>query len=381
MTRVVIFQEYIPTYRVPFFELLRERARESGIEVTIAAGLPGPGQRKRGDAAWINGAIPVRQRELRVLGRRITVRQAPRSVRSAKFVILEQARRNLDVYRLVLPTTGRISIALWGHGHDFTHDPGRLRRSLLRRLTNRASWFFAYTDAGARSAVSAGRPMERVTVVQNSVDTQEIRRGVDAVAHTQSGRARLSIGADGPTAIFVGGLDESKCLPFLLEAVDLIREEIPNFSLLIAGDGPLATMVKEYAGTREWVQYLGRADGERKWEALGEADLILMPGRVGLVAVESFAARTPIVTTDWPHHAPEFDYLRNGENALVLAHDVSQYAAGVCELLRDPERLQRLASTAGESYDEFTIDAMVARFLEGLMHWTAHPRRATGRGV
>ena len=43
--------------------------------------------------------------------------------------------------------------------------------------------------------------------------------------------------------------------------------------------------------------------------ALSRANLMLIPGLVGLAVVDSFAAQCPVVTTDFRGHSPEFEYI------------------------------------------------------------------------
>jgi glycosyltransferase involved in cell wall biosynthesis len=94
---------------------------------------------------------------------------------------------------------------------------------------------------------------------------------------------------------------------------------------------------------------------------------MLMPGRVGLCAVDSFALRTPVVTTNWPWHAPEFEYLENGRNAVVTPDDPMAYASAVQELLNDRSRLASLREACRRDAAHYTIDGMAARFCDGLL--------------
>ena len=87
-------------------------------------------------------------------------------------------------------------------------------------------------------------------------------------------------------------------------------------------------MVEEKAAGSSWLRYVGRAgDGEKR--LLGAtASLLMNPGRVGLVAVDSFALGLPIATTEWQLHAPEFDYLVPDDNALITENSVECLLVG-----------------------------------------------------
>jgi glycosyltransferase involved in cell wall biosynthesis len=105
------------------------------------------------------------------------------------------------------------------------------------------------------------------------------------------------------------------------------------------------------------------------------SDVMLMPGRVGLCAVDSFVLRTPVVTTDWPWHAPEFEYLRNGHNAVITSDDPAVYAAAVQALLTDQPRLASLRARCREDATSYTTDAMATRFCEGLLRLLSETRK------
>jgi len=94
-----------------------------------------------------------------------------------------------------------------------------------------------------------------------------------------------------------------------------------------------------------------------------------MPGLVGLVVVDSFALGVPMVTTDYPFHSPEIDYLKNDENGLIVncGQSAEVYAAAVARLLQDPARLERLRQGALASAPQYTIENMVANFAEGVV--------------
>jgi glycosyltransferase involved in cell wall biosynthesis len=176
------------------------------------------------------------------------------------------------------------------------------------------------------------------------------------------------------TAVFIGGLDDAKRLPFLLAAADLCHISQPDFRLIIAGDGSERGMIENAAISRPWLHYLGRAFGAEKAKALAASQVMMMPGRVGLVAVDSFAAGLPIITTDWAYHAPEFEYLQSGLNSLISENEVSAYAAEVQRVLMDDVLLQSLREGARLAAREYSVEAMAANFLRGIQDATSNKR-------
>lgn len=367
MNKVVILQEYVPQYRVPFFDKLHDEAKRRGIDVRVAYGSVGGAQATRKDARTIECGIAISQKEWRLVGRRMVIRNISEAIAGADLIILEQARRNLDAYRLLATKTRKGPVvALWGHGKDYTRRTSAFDRGLSRWLTSRADWFFAYTNGGLTSVIGDGFPASRSTVVQNSIDTSSLRASVRGVSDRAVSDFTESQDLKGKTALFIGALDTSKRLKFLESASRIANDSDSDFRLLVAGEGPLRSQVEDWARRHSWLTYLGPLSGYEKARAMAACQILAMPGRVGLVAVDSFAAELPIITTDWPLHAPEFEYLRDGENAVVTLDDEDVYAATMVELMNDTELLDRLRGAASRDADTFTVQAMVTRYLDGI---------------
>jgi len=96
--------------------------------------------------------------------------------------------------------------------------------------------------------------------------------------------------------------------------------------------------------------------------------LLLMPGGVGLVILDSFAIGVPMVTTDTPLHGPEIEYLKLGENGLLVecGDSVEVYANEVVRLLENNSFRERLAICALADGQEYTVENMAKRFADGI---------------
>lgn len=379
MVRVAIVQEYIPAYRLPFFAALQERAASVNIHIIVAAGRTSGTQDRRGDSVSFDGLREVQQRERSMFGRRITTRNIRPVIDDADLVVLEQARRNLDAYRLLARRRRLLPTALWGHGRDYTQSARGIDRTLLNWLTRRADWFFAYTDGGGAFAASLGFPPDRITVVRNSIDTAGLRRDVDALTSNELSKFSSTHDLRGKTAAFVGGLDASKRIPFLIEAATRAHEQDDDFRLVVAGAGDYESVVKQKSESEPWISYMGPVKGRTKALVLKAADVIAMPGRVGLVAVDSFAAGRPLVTTTWPWHAPEFEYVVDGQNAAVAANSVEAYSSKLLEVLGDRASLESLQRAASLEASRYSIAQMADSFMGGLSSW-ANSSRLNRRG-
>ena len=171
------------------------------------------------------------------------------------------------------------------------------------------------------------------------------------------------------TAIFCGGMYEQKRLDFLLEACLLIRQKVKDFSIIFIGAGKDDMKVVAFARTHEWVHYPGTSyDDNEKGCLFGLSKLLLMPGLVGLVVLDSFALETPLVTTNYPFHSPEVDYIVNEYNGIITQNNINAYSERVIELLSDDEQLNKLQTGCNHSSQKYTIQKMANLFGDGVLN-------------
>jgi L-malate glycosyltransferase len=348
---VAFVQEWLPRYRLPFFNLLRDVLDTQRIELRLYYGQPAGAIAKRSDAAGLPWASQVVNSRLGPLVWQPVWRQA----RRADLVIVDQANRLAVNYLLLAARTARgPRVAFFGHGANLQGNPASLRERWKRALARTPSWWFAYTDGTADRVLSAGFPANRMTVVQNAVDT--------------SGLTGVRIRKRPGRCIYVGSLYESKRLPLLLDAADRISANVPHFELIVVGDGALRPWLQSQAEIRPWLHYVGPSHGMARDKLFVSSELTLIPGSVGLVVVDSFAARAPLVTIDRALHGPEAEYLHDGVNGRVLAPEsAGGYAAAVTQLLSDRALLDRLVDGCVSSSRKYTIEAMATNFASGIM--------------
>ncbi len=328
--RVVVVQEILTAYRVPFWKRLRDRLEAKGVELVLVHGFPEGDRASRSDQGALEWALTTDNRHLRVLpGRTPLVWQPlPRSVvRRADVVVVEQANRQLVNYRLLLRAAlrGRPRVVFWGHGGNLRASGplAGLEERFKGSVSRRAHWWLAYTEGSADRVAALGFPRERVTVVQNAV---EVTRPADA-AERVPGRC-----------VYVGSLYSHKRIEFLLDAARRTAALRDDFRLVVIGDGEDRGLVEERAAREPWLDVRGSVFGDQTARVLATSNLLLMPGLVGLAIVDSFATGCPLVSVDLPFHSPEIEYLQDGVNGVLLraGTTASQYGEQVARLLDDP---------------------------------------------
>lgn len=384
--RLLIVQPYIPAYRVPLFAQLRAELERHGIELAVAAAHAGGGDASRGDDTTAASADFVLEEHRVRIGPRLVLLRKVGAILEAyrpSFVIVEQAIKNAESWPLLLGRglPSRPSVAMWGQGRSYSTSQSAVEAHAKQWLTKRADWFFAYTQAGADYVVEHGFPRARTTVLRNSTDTRALRTDLAAVSAVDLVAYRAAHGlTSGRTALFLGGVDKRKGIPFLLESAREVARRLPGFTLLVGGSGEMDSAIEREERAGGPVRHLGRIDGRDKACALAVADLLMVPEWVGLVAVDSLASGTPIVTTRHPSHSPEVDYLIDGETAMFSDHTVDAYASTVVDLLGEKTRLDRMGANCLEAAAPLSIGEMTHNFVRGVQSWTAAgPSKVDGR--
>jgi len=324
----------------------------------------------RGDLSAPTWATPVGCTSLKIGGTRLRYQHALRLALSKDLVIIQQENSLLLNYAVqVLAHARGAKVAFFGHGRNFQARRSDSAAEAFKRFwSKKADWWFAYTHRSAEIVAKLGFPADRITVFNNAIDTSDIRKQVQALdPNTQTAlRQSLCAGSEN-IGVFVGGLYPEKRLCFLLEAAKLVRAKLPDFHLLIIGGGQDAALVKAAAQELSWVRYVGPKFGAEKTSLVSLAKVFLMPGLVGLAVLDSFAYGTPMVTTDFPYHSPEIDYLKDGQNGLIVENDPVAYAGAVIRVLRDAKLRGALQTGAADSLRLYTIEAMAHRFADGVL--------------
>lgn len=173
-------------------------------------------------------------------------------------------------------------------------------------------------------------------------------------------RARHGIPATRPVALYVGRVAHEKNLEFLLDAIDLARELMPELLLLIAGEGPALADLRasvENRGLHGNVQFLGYLDRRNELpDCYAAADVFAFASRTetqGLVLLEAMAAGLPVVALA---AMGTIDILGARRGALVPDDNPAAFALDLVHVLCHPLLRQRLAEAgrthAGEWSDE-----------------------------
>lgn len=372
MPVVTIVYKSLPLYRIPFFEALRPYLCARGVELRLIYGQPAREDQQKQDTGQIAWGQLIHNCIVRVGSRDLYWQPCLHLLKESNLIIVEQASKLLLNYVLLgKQWLGGPKLAMWGHGRNFkNHSASSIGEAAKRQISRRVHWWFAYNESSAAEVQKLGFPEERITIVQNTVDTTQLCKKKSATSKPELSALRAALDISGTNvAIFAGGLYAEKRVDFLVRAAHEIRRRVPDFELLVVGAGPHTHIVQNAAKGAQWIRYLGPMFDDDKVPFFMLSKVMLLPGLVGLGVIDSFALEVPLVTIDLPYHSPEIEYLENGVNGLKLEAGTSpqEYAQVVASLLQDDALRARIQRGCGVAAKKYTMEAMLERFAEGVI--------------
>lgn len=365
MAKICIIQRRLTHYRVPLFAELQKLLAERDIQLDLLVGHGSPDELKKQDAGTLPWAKTI---PTHYLARgRLCWQPMGRHLKGADMVIVTQENKLLQNHLLMVGPRN-YKLAFWGHGANLQSDnPNGIKERFKRWTTNQVDWWFAYTEKSADLVDAAGFPRKRITILNNAVDTSEMRLQMQSIKPDETFAVRESLGfGSGPVGIFVGSFYADKRLDFLFAAAEAIRHEIADFQLLIVGEGAERDKVQAWCEKNNWAKWVGSRFGREKIVYLSLAHIMLNPGALGLGIMDAFIGNAPMITVDSPNHGPEISYLINDVNAVITKDDLKSYIDACVELLRNPETVGNLRAGCSASALEYTVENMAHRFAEGI---------------
>jgi glycosyltransferase involved in cell wall biosynthesis len=221
-------------------------------------------------------------------------------------------------------------------------------RSSFQKKVERLAFQLAHnvvTKAAAvkKHLVSEGVAEDKISIVHNGLDLERLR--VEPSSRLDVLKLLgLPEDLDSPSRRFVTIVanlqHEVKDYPMFLRAAKKTREQIPEATFLLAGEGPLITSIRAQAeelGILSSTFFLGRCNHVPA--LLSISDVCVLSSKAEGFSnsiLEYMAAARPVVATDV---GGAKEAIVEGETGyLVRSDDDSAMAERIIELLRDPER-------------------------------------------
>jgi len=247
------------------------------------------------------------------------------------------------------------------HGSDINTYPKKHGIDVYRQLYRSADLVTANTAFTKSRIVANGCPETLIRVIP-----------VGLVVEDYADVDRSSVMPD--SILTVGRLEEKKGHRYALEAIALVRKEIPTVGYHIAGDGSLAAALKAYAaelGIDDCVRFMGLMDSGQVNKMYATCSVFTLPSVTaasgdmegqGLVIQEAQMCGMPVVST--LHNGIPDGLLDGTTGFLVPEKDPQSLADRLLVLLKDAALREKMGA-AGKIFvaGKYDIEVITAGFM------------------
>lgn len=362
--RVAVLQRILPGYRL---ELFRRLSASAGIELRLFIGedIPNTKWRSAGDLSGVD-VVRLKTRFIRLRSRLMPWHSGLRKA-LAEFdpdVVVAEGESNFLSYLQALwyrRSHRSVKLIHWGGGGipGQVNSPGSMGSRFKLYMQKKFDGMLVYSTFCKNWLVEAGHSADRISVAVNVGNTGQHLSAADGLGETQAeARERLGLG-DRFTVFYVGAMDANKRPDVLLDLAGLVDSSLFNF--VLAGAGPEAEPLKRRAAVEglDNVYVVGRVSDDLPLYYRA-ADVVVIPGRGGIVISEAMAWRLPVVV----HEADgtELDLVVDGETGYVLESGTVESFKAVLEAMQAyPEGSGKLGRNGRESLESaYTVEQYAA---------------------
>lgn len=236
----------------------------------------------------------------------------------------------------------------WGLGSPFVSG---IRRQRRLSFISQFDGMISYSQRGAEEYAALGFPPEKVFVAHNSVSSKPVPKM----------ERRMSNGE--PVILFVGRLQGRKRIDSLLRACAEMESK-PR--LIIVGDGPeratLESLAKDIYPSAE---FIGAKHGVELSPYFEQADLFVLPGTGGLAVQEAMSYGLPVIVAKGD--GTQDDLVRENNGWQIPPEDYDALVTTMKNALSDMARLREMGK---ESFrivsEEINIQKMAGTFVTAL---------------
>lgn len=319
--KAIILQRVIPTYRVGLFREVTSN-KEIDISLIIGTNIKGDKAKNSKDLSGINyKQLPAKAINIR--GRTLTWHKgllAAIKKENPDVIICEAESHFLGyiiaiLYKTILsPNT---KLILWCFfalpGIDKERSP---LHHWIKRLSRRFfDGFLSYTTYGRDFLTKSGINPKTITVAVNVCDTIKLTQKDRELKLTKSeAKAKLSK-SDKFIASYIGTIDKVKKPDIILELAKRFKNKPIHFYIIGSGDYESELKSKLKLNNLTNITMTGRISNGIE-EYYRASDVILIPGRGGIVISEAMCFGVPVVT----HQADgvEYDLIQTPHTGSIL---------------------------------------------------------------
>jgi glycosyltransferase involved in cell wall biosynthesis len=264
-------------------------------------------------------------------------------------------------------------VLFWTHGW-LRHERG-LKGFVRLAFYRLAHGLLVYGHWAKSIGADLGFDPSRIHVVYNSLDYEAQRKLRETISaeRLEAFRKQLFPGNVAPIAICSARLVRGRKLEMLIEAAAKLRERGRELHLLLVGDGPARAELEAAARAAGVKAHFAGAcyDEARLAEMTMAANVTVMPGSIGLTAIQSLAYGTPVIT-----HAhretqnPEWEAVVPGRSGDFFAPDdvddlVALLERWISRERRDPRTVAACIESVENRWNPAKQRLLIERALAG----------------
>lgn len=270
---------------------------------------------------------------------------------------------------LALPIARALGIPLvvTFHGGDATKEKHYRRRLVptiyqrrLEALQREASAFICVSDYIRDRLIARGFPPKKLRVIRYGVESSDARASAPM--------------SEEPYVLFVGRFVDKKGINFLIEAMQILKGRGAGVRLVLIGDGPLASELKEQAQAVGNVTFLGWLPNNEVRQWMRNAIAVCVPSVTaqsgdaeGLpnVILEAMAEGAPVIGSQ---HSGIGEAVEPGRTGLLIPPgDSMAIADAILTLASNPEMRRMFSEMARQKVGECFSAVAQSRLLEGVL--------------
>jgi glycosyltransferase involved in cell wall biosynthesis len=275
------------------------------------------------------------------------------------FTVLSAVRAALTGAKVIFNQQTPMSAFLADADYEWRRPLRRRGFTAVTRIGYAAADLVIATSRGVATDLGEafGVDPSRVRVVPNPVDVEAVQAAAaEPLEAVDEERWRR------PVIVAAGRLADAKNYPLLIEALALVRMQVPA-TLFVLGQGERADDLRRLAAERglgDVIVWCGFQ--ANPWKYMARADVFALTSRYegfGNVLVEAMACGVPVVATRSPGTE---DIVRDGVDGLLTRHTPDAVAASLTRLLSDAAERERMAAAARVSARRFATPAIVQSY-------------------
>lgn len=250
----------------------------------------------------------------------------------------------------------------------------RLIFPLTKYIYRHANAIVVYGDHVKRYLIDEGIPEERIFSTTHAVDNEFYCQAVP-LSEQKNLYEKLKIPENHKIILYLGRLESSKGLSFLIEAFTLLNHK--DILLVLAGEGSYRKFIEMQIaklGIIDRIRFTGYIPTQETLPYYSISTLFVLPSITtpqgketwGLVVNEAFNQGLPVVATD-AVGAAAGGLVEDGINGFIVPErDSKALAEAICKILDNPNLREQMSKNARKKISHWDNEKMIMGFREAI---------------